>query len=150
MAKITFPGLIDYEIQLSRLSSGVRDIAGKAIYAGADIVADEIRKGIDTLPEVTGVTKKGLEDSLGISTMRDDNGYLNVRIGFDGYNRDDTPNLMMARIMENGAKIAREIESGTSKTKKHPFVRPAVNRAKKAAEQKMAEVLNEEIEKTMH
>ena len=140
MAKITFPGLIDYEIQLSRLSSGVRDIAGKAIYAGADIVADEIRKGIDTLPEVTGTTKKGLEDSLGISPLRDDNGYLNVKIGFDGYNEDGTANQLMARIME----------SGTSKTHKHPFVRPAVNRAKKAAEQKMAEVLNEEIEKNMH
>ena len=31
MAKITFPGLADYELMLSRLAQGADDIAGKAI-----------------------------------------------------------------------------------------------------------------------
>ena len=31
MAKITFPGLADYELMISRLSKGADDIAGKAI-----------------------------------------------------------------------------------------------------------------------
>ena len=40
MARLSFPGLADYERRLSRLMEGVPQIAGKAIYAGADLVAD--------------------------------------------------------------------------------------------------------------
>ena len=54
MAKITFPGLCDYELMISRLSKGVDDIAGKAIYAGAGIVADAIKENIKDLPIVRG------------------------------------------------------------------------------------------------
>ena len=39
MAKITFPGLSDYELMISRLTKNVDSVAGKAIYAGAGIVA---------------------------------------------------------------------------------------------------------------
>ena len=104
MAKITFPGLNDYELMISRLSKGVDDIAGKAIYAGAGIVADAIKENIKALPIVRGygatenplpggVTapqKAGLIDGMGISPMQDDGGYLNVKIGFDGYNATKT------------------------------------------------------------
>lgn len=42
------------------------------------------------------------------------------------------------------------MEVGTSKIQeKHPFVKPAVSRSKPQAEAKMAEVLDEEIEKIM-
>ena len=51
MAKITFPGLNDYELMISRLSKGVDDIAGKTIYAGAGIVADAIKENIKALLE---------------------------------------------------------------------------------------------------
>ena len=55
MAQIKFPGLAEYERKLSRLSRAVKDeIAAKAIYAGADIVADEVRSAIEGLPIVTG------------------------------------------------------------------------------------------------
>ena len=128
MARLSFPGLADYERRLSRLMEGVPQIAGKAIYAGADLVADEIRKGIDGLPQQTGVTKQGLEG-----------GYLNVKIGFDGYNARGIPNALMARVFERG----------TSTVKKRPFVRLAVNRAKGPAEARMAGVLEEEMKKRM-
>ena len=50
MAQIKFPGLAEYERKLSRLSRAVKDeIAAKAIYAGADIVADEVRSAIEGL-----------------------------------------------------------------------------------------------------
>ena len=54
MAKITFPGLSDYELMISKLSKDVDDIAGKAIYAGAGIVADAIKENIKALPIVRG------------------------------------------------------------------------------------------------
>ena len=69
-----------------------------------------------------------------------ENGFVNTRIGWDGYNERGVPNHLMANIME----------VGTSKIqKKHPFVKPAVSRSKPQAEAKMAEVLDEEIEKIM-
>ncbi len=139
MARITLKGLEEYEKKLSLLAKDTEQICGAAIYEGASIVADEIKAGIRSLPRKTGVTQKGLEEGFGISKLREDNGYYNVKLGFDGYNANGEPNVMMARIME----------SGTSKVTKHPFVRPAMNRAKPAAQDKMAAVLDEEIEKRM-
>lgn len=140
MAKISFPGLKEYELRLSRLGSKTKEIAGKAVYAGAGIVANEIKKGIAGLPARTGVTKQGLEEGFGISPLQNEDGYLNVKAGFDGYNKNGVPNVLMARVFE----------SGTSRIPKRPFVRPAVNRAKKPAEAKMAEVIDAEIETWMN
>lgn len=140
MAKITFPGLEQYERQLSTLFKDTEQIAGAAIYAGADIVADAIKRNIGTLPQKTGVTKRGLERGFGIAPLQDDRGYLNVKLGFDGYNENGVANVLMARVFE----------SGTSKVPKHPFVRPAINATRKQAEGKMAEVLETEIRKLMN
>ena len=161
MAKITFPGLADYELMLSRLAQGADDIAGKAIYAGAEIVADAIRsniQGLQAVPDEVGAiayaekaqapltqsAKDGLLDGLGISRLQDDNGYYNVKIGFDGYNELETkkyphgqPNVLIARSLESGSSIAP----------KRPFVRPAVNAVRKQAEARMAEIIDREIEK---
>ena len=139
MAKITFKGLEEYERLLSRLGKDSGRIAGMAVYQGADIVADAIRKNIASLPQRTGGNKRGLESGFGISPMQDDNGYRNVKLGFDGYNDNGVPNVLMARVFENG----------TSKVPKHPFVRTAVNASRKQAEAKMAAVLDEEIKKIM-
>ena len=158
MAKITFPGLNDYELMISRLTKDVDSVAGKAIYAGAGIVADEIKSGIQSLPIVRGygtaenplpggVTqpqKQGLLDGLGIAPLQNDGGYLNVKIGFDGYNRTKTEKYPRGQPNQ---LVARGVESGASWKQKHPFVRPAVNRSRKRAEAAMAEVLDEEIKK---
>ena len=158
MAKITFPGLNDYELMISRLSKGVDDIAGKAIYAGAGIVADAIKENIKALPIVRGygtekdplpggVTapqKAGLIDGLGISPMQSDAGYLNVKIGFDGYNATKTEKYPQGQPNQ---LVARGVESGTSWKKKSPFIRPAINASKQRAEDEMARILDEEIEK---
>ena len=158
MAKITFPGLNDYELMISKLSKGVDDIAGKAIYAGAGIVADAIKENIKALPIVRGygtekdplpggVTapqKAGLIDGLGISPMQSDAGYLNVKIGFDGYNATKTEKYPQGQPNQ---LVARGVESGTSWKKKSPFVRPAINASKQRAEDEMARILDQEIEK---
>ena len=158
MAKITFPGLNDYELMISRLSKGVDDIAGKAIYAGAGIVADAIKENIKALPIVRGygtekdplpggVTapqKAGLIDGMGISPMQDDGGYLNVKIGFDGYNATKTEKYPQGQPNQ---LVARGAESGTSWKQKKPFIRPAINASKSRAEAEMARILDQEIEK---
>lgn len=160
MARITFKNLRDYELRLSKLSQNVPKVAGAAIYEGANIMTDEIKRGIENLPVVSGygteadplpggvtaTQKRGLLDGLGIAKMQDDGGYLNVKIGFDGYNRTKTdryPNGQPNQL------VARGVESGTSWKQPHPFVKPAIARARKQVEEKMAEVLDREIEKQM-
>ena len=160
MAKITFKGLEEYELRLSRMGKETTRIAGAAIYEGAAIVADEIKKGIRGLPVVTGygtetnplpggvtsAQKQGLLDGLGIAPMQDQNGYLNVKIGFDGYNRTKTDQYPQGQPNQ---MVARGVESGTSWKKKSPFIRPAINASKQRAEDEMARILDEEIEKVM-
>ena len=158
MASFIFKGLEEYELKLAKLERSTEKIIGKAVYAGAGVVADAVRKNISSLPivppknsfgtataPISGVTaaqKTGLVDGFGISRMQFDNGYYHVKLGFDGYNRTKTkkypsgqPNIL----------IARSVENGTSFRSKQPFVSPAVRSSRKAAEQKMKEVLDQEI-----
>ena len=158
MAKITFPGLKDYELMLSRLEGATDDMIGRAVYAGAGIVADAVKQGIQSLPVVTGygtdtnplpggvtaAQKAGLLDGFGISKLQDDGGYLNVKLGFDGYNRTRTE---MYPQGQPNQLVARGVESGTSWKQKKSFIRPATTRSRKAAEAEMKRVLDEEIEK---
>lgn len=158
MAKITFQGLEQYERQLSVLWKNSEEVAGKAIYAGAGIVADAIKENIKALPIVRGygttenplpggVTapqKAGLIDGMGISPMQNDAGYLNVKIGFDGYNATKTEKYPQGQPNQ---LVARGVESGTSWKQKKPFIRPAINASKSRAEAEMARILDQEIEK---
>lgn len=165
MARITFKGLEEYERKLSQISNvqEVRRIAGRATYEGAKIITDEIRANIERLPAksdksgliayatkspapLTQTAKEGLLDGLGISPMQDDRGYLNVKVGFTGYNKlksakypKGQPNVLIARVTESGSSLA----------KKQPFVRPAIQSKRNEAEQKMAQVVDEEIGKLM-
>lgn len=161
MATLKMRGMEEYERMLSKLSSvdTVREICGKTIYSGADIVADAIRAGIKSLPEVddyitgtsgargTGVTasqKQGLLDGFGISPMGNTDGSYNVKLGFDGYN--DTKTKAYPAGQPN-SMIARSVNSGTSFRKKIPFVDDAVRQSRKKAEAAMVETAGGEFEK---
>lgn len=160
MATIKFKGLEDYELQLSRLEKMTPEIAGRAIYQGAKIVTDEVRKEIENLPVIRGygtpenplpggVTKDqkdGLLDGLGITPLEEKAGYYNVKIGFDGYNKTKTKKYPRGQPNQ---LVARGAESGTSWKGKSPFVRTAVKKSKKPAEQAMAKELDKEIQKIM-
>lgn len=163
MAKVTFRGLQEYEQQLSKLETGVQEIAEKAVYEGARIVADEVKKNLSSLKSVssqaavaayskktptyiTEKAKSGLIQSFGISSIRNDNGFYNVKIGFDGYN--DVKTKQYPKGQPNNL-IARACESGSSAMIKQPFMRTAVNASKGEAERKMAEILANEIKKKM-
>lgn len=159
MAKIKFTGFEHYMAQLEALEQSSEGIAKQALYEGAKIAADEMRKSIDGIPvqeewgtkasPAKGIKpeqKKGLQDGFGISNMRNENGHINVRIGFHGYNKFKT------KAYPNGqpnAMIARSLESGTSFLRKTPFVANAIKSTKKKAEVRMAEVFESEIEKIM-
>lgn len=162
MATIQMKGLDEYLVKLNRLEQASKEeICGQAIYEGAGIVADAIREeldwGVDTderfgTPEnptagPRAIQKDGLSRSLGISSMRDDGkGFLNVKIGFDGYNRVVTKKWPQGQPNQ---MVARSVESGTSWMKKTPFVKKAATQSRKKALSAMSKSVRESIEKIM-
>lgn len=161
MARMTFKAGEEYELKLSKLAAGSEGIAKKALYAAGEIVANEVRKNLEALPEekyrrlkdgesfdgLSAGQKQDLSESFGVTKIKlSKDGFWNVKIGFDGYGRFPTkkyPNGLPNQL------LARAVESGSSVRQKHPFVRPAVNATKKAAVEAMQKVIDEEIEKTM-
>lgn len=155
MAKWTVgTGIDNYIKNLQDLEFSSEESAKRAVYEGAKIVTDAIRASIQGLPigppregKVTQAQKAGLLEGLGIAGFRKDGTFINVKVGMDGYNSEKS------RKYPNGqpnALIARSLESGSSFAPKRPFIGPAVNRTKGAAEKAIAEKLEEEIKKTMN
>jgi len=150
---MTIKGLDEYAKMLDRMGRQAPEISKKAVYAGADMVANQIRKNLEQNirdPSYVGKNKNkeyavkqrrstgALEQSLGIAPITTDkNGNTNTKVGFSGYDDNHTPNVLKARAME----------SGTSTLRKRPFVRPAVNAVKKLAQQEMGAVIDKEIAK---
>ena len=163
MATIRFSKLRDYELMLGKIGDASKDICGAAIYEGAKIIADEVKNNLNALNvttdelamlkakkgEPTYITqraKEGLIKSFGVTPMsQDDDGIYNVKLGFDGYN--DVKTKKWPKGQPNQL-IARACESGSSAMIKQPFFREAVQKTKKKAESRMAEVLDEKIKKT--
>lgn len=163
MGKITIYGLKNVINDLGELSAEAERIFGKAIYAGADIITDEVReriKGLNAVPDVEGIkawragkpapltikAKAGLLQGLGIATMQKNGGSYDVKVGFDGYNEVKTkkypngqPNVLIARSFESGSSIAAA----------QPFFAPAVGAKRRPAQNKMEDVFEQEVKKIM-
>lgn len=157
MAMFQFGGIDTYIKQLDKLYAVTKDaIIGKTVYAGAAVVANRLRAAAEALPEgreneaifgaVTPAQKRGLLEGLGISRMRDDDGFVNVKLGFDGYNSVKTKKYPNG---QPNALIARAVNSGNSFRKKTKFVDKAVRASKKDAEAAMDAACSREIEKIM-
>lgn len=133
-------GIDNYVQSLESLLNNSQGMIGQAVYEGAKIVADAVMDNINAIPVgrygIRGYQKDGLIEGFGISKSQNSNGFINVKIGFEGYNVGpitDQPNAM----------IARSLEKGTSWMKPIPFVTRAVNATKAAAEKAMADKLDE-------
>lgn len=161
MARISFKGFEDYAEALAKLEFTAQggEMLEKAAKAGGAPVADEIRRRLRNLPEdeyrrlnpgevFTGIPdgqKQDLLDSLGVTPpQRDRKGFVNVKVGFDGYGSyptkaypDGLPNQLLARA----------VESGSSVRKKTPFVRPAVQATRKESVDEMDKAIRQELEK---
>ena len=154
MAKMAIKGLDEYMQKLSSLGAKMPEVAKRAVRAGANPVADEIRKGLKANiqdPAYVGLDPAGgiygvkynygkstgdLLNSLGVTPPDiDKKGVINCKIGFSGYDRKGVPNALKARAME----------SGTSRLRKRPFIRPAVNRAKQRALNEMQKSIDADL-----
>ena len=144
MGKMEVKGLEDVQTMLSRMGANTEAIIKAGIYDGAGVIASAVADALEAMPTDSGpitsahqvmrgpllIQKEGLKRGFGISKMRTDEGFINVKIGFDGYND------LRTKKYPNGQPnvlIARSIESGTSYMQKTPFVRQSVNKSKKKA-----------------
>ena len=161
MAKITFQKQSEYFSKLQQLDRvfAKESTLEKAVYAGAEPVADAIRSRLQSLGEdefrhlqpgevFSGLPedqKNDLLNSFGLSSIkRDGKGYVGTKAGFDGYGSHPT------KSYPNGvpnALIARAAESGSSVRRKTPFVRPAVTATKEQSITAMERVIDDEIKK---
>ncbi len=161
MATMTFKKGSDYALQLSRLANGSETIIRKAINAGAGIVADQIRRNLEAIPDekfrylrggdqfigLSKTQKRDMLQSFGITPIaKDSKGFWNAKIGFDGYG--SKPTNKYPKGVPNQLS-ARAVESGSSVRQKHPFVRPAVNVTKPRVQEEMGRVADEEMSKLM-
>ena len=161
MATMKFKDGADYLLRLEHLEAAAKtDLLGNVVYDGAKVVADIVKEEISGLPvdnrrgtEETPAggpsqyQKKGLEKSFGIAPIRNDNGFVNVKLGFDGYNGLKTRRWPQGQPNQ---MVARSVERGTSWMKANPFMKRALQKARKRAQEAMASRLQREIQKIMN
>lgn len=151
----SFQAIDDFHLKLSMLAASTEDMAREAIYEGAKIIADEVRKNLEAnIKDQESAAKSGLsifkkprlkptgdlERSFGITPIkRGKDGNWDAKIGFSGYDSKGIPNQLKARVME----------SGSSKIKPRPFVRPAVTATRSRAIDAMRQKIHEKIKRIM-
>lgn len=153
------PKLAEYDKKIYELGAQAQTYIEDAVKKGANPVADAIRAGINALPVddryyvkpgelrtgIRTIQKIGLQESFGIAPVRNDKGFINVKVGFDGYNQ-------LASRYYNGqpnTMIARSVERGTSFMVAHPFIENAVKSSRKQAEDIMRQEIDNSVGKIM-
>lgn len=161
MAKIQLTGLDKYTQALSRLNHLCKkEVIGEAIYGAAGMVADEIRKELQKVPtdERWGTPERpakgprkieaqAIAGGLGIAPMQDDGtGFLNVKIGFDGYSKLRTKRWPKGQPIQ---MLARSVERGTTFMEPNPFVKRAAAATRKQAIEHMRKTIDEKTKEIM-
>lgn len=163
MAKITFKDAKAYGVKLEMLEkhfSGDKPLE-KAVEAGANVLADAIRHSMDQLPteqfrrlgegdrfeDVPLGQLLELQEHFGVTPVRrDKNGFVNAKIGWEGYNKYRTKTYPQG---VPNALIAGAIESGSSVRNKHPFIRPAVKISTPRALKTMSDHIDADCQRVM-
>ena len=158
MATWDFDGVDKYVAELVKLEDYTPSMIGRTVYKGAEVVADDVQEAIRQIPiddrryvwsgsrrGITTEQRDGLIEGFGIASMRKDNGFINVKLGFAGYNDVQTkafpngePNLLIARM----------VESGTSYMPKIGAISKAIQASKAKCESTMKQTFENEIAKT--
>ncbi len=137
MAKFKWVGMDLYIKQMQNLNEHTTGIVKMAVFDGAAVVADEVRARLKANIKHPEKSTGELLDSMYLAKMKDENGYVYSEIGFAGYDSRGVPNIIKVNAME----------SGTSKQRKSPFIRPAFNAAKERCISAMADTIDTEIKR---
>ena len=154
-------GLDELQKKLEGLGENTNAILSKALFAGADVMYEGLKKSIQALPEDSGYKnikrgdsprnvvspedKQDMVTHLGISRFIKTAGGMYTRVSFNGYGTIKTKKFPNGRPV---VLIARSINSGSSVRMKHPFIRPTINQYKQAANDAMRKAVEEELKKT--
>ncbi len=134
-----YGGMEEYMSKLRTLENGAPALIKAGIYDGAAIAVEAVKESLRSVVsyEATG----SLENSFGLSKMREENGYIYTKIGFEGYDAKGVPQVLKARVLENGT---------SDKTHKPTrFVSKAMKKAKGAIETQIDITVNDRINKIM-
>ena len=162
MANLKMQGMSEYIEKLEKC--GGKESLGMvkhAVYVGAGVIVKAVDKAIDTIPtnkhayirgnaQIIGLSahqKQGLHEGLGLAQMQDQNGYVNTKLGFDGYN-DEYDNGYFS-VNQPNIVIARSVESGTSRRPATHFIAKAVRAAKAQCEAEMAKDVDQYLNRIM-
>ena len=146
-------GVEKWEDMVDELTFESDWICFRAVYKGAEVIADGIREAIKNIPPanvqpghrrrgITDVEREGLLDTLGVAKHKTEGGKVYTHIGFDGYNSYVTDKYPMGHP---NSMVARSLESGTSWLAKTPFIAPTVRRLRADAHSSMQQVIDEYI-----
>lgn len=128
MAKLVFDGIDEYMKKLAELGADIDKAARFAVYPAAGYVLDELKAA-------TPVRTGALRDSETLTKFTTEADSVYTEIVFEGVDAQGSPNAVKARVLE----------SGTSKRKKKPFIRPTLSRVSARATQMMSEKMDEYI-----
>ena len=146
-------GMAEISETLTQMEERAPGVAAKALYEGAGIMADEIKKKAKQIKTGPGVTKQDaryatpeekeivLQASAGIAKFRKNGTEVDTSVGF----RNAGYALLKGRTVPI-PKIVNSINSGTSFMHKQPFVRKAASGGGKKAMAAMKEVIETEFE----
>lgn len=146
----SFEGLKQYMGQMEELNDNLLKVCEQIVYVGAAEVADSCKGELNGLPttstgevlqawktyqktgkaqpvSITKEQKDGLIESMGLAKMRNDAGFINTKLGFDGYNSVVTNRWPKG---QPNAMIARSINSGSSAFRKDPFMQRVERQSK--------------------
>ena len=149
-------GIVELSAMLAQLGEKAQGIAAQGLYEGAGIMAEEIRKGADSIrteefhyavfpaatqrlptPEEKAIVQ---EAGAGIAKFQKNGSEVNTSVGFRnaGY-------AMLKGKSVPISKIVNAINSGTSFMKKQPFVRKAASSAAKKAEAAITKTIEQKF-----
>ena len=134
VAKFEAQGLDEYMAKLKAMGESVEGSIKRAVYPAAGMVIEAIKANTPS-----DGAAGGLKESMALRTFNNENGFVYTEVTFNGYDERGHPNPVKARVLE----------SGSSTRKKHPFIRPAVNRVKAQAESMMASEFEKICEEKM-
>ena len=152
---------VDGMAEISELLSEMEDrapaVASKALYEGAGIMADEIRKGADSIRTAPFKWASSTKGDTRLPSPEEKEIVQTAAAGIAKFNKNGTEVDTSVGFRNAGyaelkgkivpiPKIVNAINSGTSFMKKQPFVRKAASSASPKALEAMRKCIEEEFE----
>lgn len=138
MARCSITGFESTLKMLDQLGDMTEAVAVKAVEAAGDLLEDAVRNRLEGRLATSKHRTGDLEAGFGATPARlNDDGTVDVKVGFFGYDRKGVSNQLKARVME----------SGSSKQKKRPFFRPAVTANRKKIQELMERIVYINLER---